>query len=285
VTGDLRIASANLEFGGMRNGGWERSRARLREWDPHVILLQEVCMWPASRTGARLREMAAELGGMTPVLGQPMPRSASANHPAILVRAGITVLEEGAEYPPGDVPAWCEAVIAVPGLPEPVRVISVHLTPWSGVDQLAQAQRLACRIAQARDRYVIAGGDLNSYGRGEELDPELLAAQPRHLRMARMRRDGSGGWVPNYDVSDTLEDAGLADVAVVAGPERRTPRDLTPTGVNGGGRVDQVRVSEDVAAAVISYEQRDTGGSDHDAILATFGLEAMASVTPAGPGQ
>lgn len=274
----LRVASANLEFGGMRDGGWERSRARLTEWEPHIILLQEVCAWPASRTHARLWEMAGELGGMIPVLGQPMPMSASANHPAILVKAdaGITVLEQGAVYPPGDVPAWCEAMLGIPGIAEPVRAVSVHLTPWSGIEQLGQAQRLACRIAQARDRYVILGGDFNSYGRGEDLDPVMLEAQPRHLRMARMRRDGNGGWLPNYDVSDTLGDAGLADAAVIAGPERRTPAELTPTGVNGGGRVDRIHVSDALAGTVGWYEQRDTGGSDHDALLLTLDLGKVA---------
>ena len=286
----LRIASANFEFGGIDPGTgddarWHKTIDALAAWSPHVVLCQEI----AARSGARLKEhlwATANALDMTPLLGPPTPVSVTGNHPAILLGtgSGLRVLDEGPPaYPPGvgAVPAWCEALLEIPGLPHPLRVYSVHLPARSAVDQLSQAQRLASRIAQTGE-ISLAGGDWNNFGRADasELASAVLAAMPPHLRPPRMRRLAGGTWEPNFDVHDTLAAIGLADLAASLPPGRRNPAGLTATGINNGGRPDRLYGTEGLPDAAERYEQLDTGGSDHCALLLTLGIPAMARIVP-----
>jgi glucosylglycerate synthase len=151
--------------------------------------------------------------------------------------------------------AWIPALIQLPELNRPVRCYSVHLPPRSGVAQLMQAQDLAATIAQ-RGEYALAGGDWNDYGRGEDLACDAVAAQPPHLRPARMRRKYDGRFTPNYDVHDALTMIGMVDVAVHLPAEHRDPQELRPTGINGGGRADRLYVCGELAPAAWGYVQR-----------------------------
>jgi hypothetical protein len=157
----------------------------------------------------------------------------------------------------------------------------VHLPARSAVDQLSQAQRLASRIAQTGE-ISIAGGDWNNFSRADasKLTSPVLQAMPPHLRPPRMRRLSDGTWGPNFDVHDTLAAVGLADLAGSLAPDRRNPPGLTATGVNNGGRVDRLYGTEGLSDAAELYEQLDTGGSDHCALLLTLGLPAMAHIVP-----
>jgi hypothetical protein len=286
----LRIASANFEFGGIDPGTgddarWHKTIDALATWAPQVVLCQEI----AARSGARLKEHLWETANaldMTPLLGPPSPGSVTGNHPAILVdsSSGLRILDEGpASYPPGAgaAPAWCEALLEIPRLAHPLRVYSVHLPARSAVDQLSQAQRLASRIAQTGE-ISIAGGDWNNFSRADasNLTSAVLQAMPPHLRPPRMRRLSDGTWGPNFDVHDTLTAVGLADLAASLTPDRRNPPGLTATGVNNGGRVDRLYGTEGLSDAAELYEQLDTGGSDHCALLLTLGLPAMAHIVP-----
>jgi hypothetical protein len=125
---------ANLEYGGLSEKGddsaWCKSIARLLDWAPDVLLLQEVNGRAPYRLHAHLWRTANELG-MTPVLGPASPDSVSGNHPAVLVgtAGGLRIVDAGPPpYPAGGAaPAWCEAQVAVPGMRHPVWLISVHL--------------------------------------------------------------------------------------------------------------------------------------------------------------
>jgi len=163
-----------------------------------------------------------------------------------------------------------------------VSVYSVHLPPRSAVTQKQQAENLASLVTQS-GAYAIAGGDWNCYGRGELITAEALAAQPRHLRPARMHCQPDGGFLPNYDVHDTLTaKAGMADAAVQLRAGARDPAELTPTGINGGGRVDRIYLSGELAPAACGYAQSDTGGSDHEAVMVLLDLSKVTA-TPPGP--
>jgi endonuclease/exonuclease/phosphatase family metal-dependent hydrolase len=285
----LRLASANFESGGIDPGTgddarWHKTIDALATWAPHVVLCQEI-----ARSGARLKEhlwATANALDMTPLLGPPTPVTATGNHPAILVdsSSGLRILDEGqTSYPPGAgaALAWCEALLEVPSLPHPLRVYSVHLSARSAVDQLSQAQRLASQIAQTGE-ISIAGGDWNNFSRADasELTPAVLQAMPPHSRPPRMRRLPDGTWEPNFDVHDTLAAIGLADLAASLTPDRRNPPGLTATGINIGGRVDRLYGTEELSDTAELYEQLDTGGSDHCALLLTLRLPAMARIVP-----
>ena len=288
-SGELRVAVANLEYGGLSEKGddsaWCKSIARLLDWAPDVLLLQEVNGRAPYRLHAHLWRTANELG-MTPVLGPASPDSVSGNHPAVLVgtAGGLRIVDAGPPpYPAGGAaPAWCEAQVAVPGMRHPVWLISVHLPARSATSQRIQAERLACLAAQ-RGGLVIAGGDWNGYAPADQLAQPALAELPAHLRPARMRLGADGRLEPDYHVHRALASVGLADAAAELPAGRRTPPELTPTGVTGGARIDRIYLTGSLVPALERYEQAATGGSDHQALLLTLSTDAAADVTPPPP--
>jgi hypothetical protein len=288
----LRVAVANLRYGGLSvdgdDSGWCKTLACLLGWAPDVLLVQEMngrC--GAYRLQAHLWRTANELG-MTPVLGPPSPGSVSGNHPAVLVNtvAGLRILDAGPPPgPPGDGgSSWCEALVEVPGMAHPVWFISVHLPARSATSQHIQAERLANLVAQ-RGGLVVAGGDWNSYSPVDAglLTPAVLASLPVHLRPARMLTGAGGCLQPDYRVHQALASVGLCDAAAKLPPAARTPPELTATGVTGGGRVDRIYLSRALVPALKCYQQADTGGSDHQALLLTLDVAAAAGVTPPPP--
>lgn len=118
----VRIVVMNMEHGGFRGGDdtpWQASMAVLRDWAPHVALLQEIRSPDGKIAGLRRHlRRTANLLGMEPVLGPPTPQSVTSNHPAILVSRDLEIVDEG---PPlwdaggGTWPAWCHALVQVPG--------------------------------------------------------------------------------------------------------------------------------------------------------------------------
>lgn len=281
----LKVVSANIEEGGLDADGsrtrWERTVAVLIGRSPDVVCVQEMA---ARRDPGRLRAHLWETAnalGMIPVLGSE--GGVSGNHTAILVSPRLLrILDEGPPpRQPGHDPAWCEARLQV-GLEGPVlRVYSVHLPPSSSVEQLRHAQRLANRAAQ-RGEHAILAGDWNCWAPADRMDAGTLAGMAPHLRPARMRMAG-GVLAANYDVDETLAAVGLVDAAAGLDPSCRRPRDLAPTGINGGGRVDRFYVTAEMweAGAVQAYEQF-AGGSDHEFIAITIGSRDLASA--AAPG-
>jgi endonuclease/exonuclease/phosphatase family metal-dependent hydrolase len=283
----LRIASANMEEGGLDPDGsktrWERTMTALAAWSPDVVCLQEMA---TRRDPQRLRKhlwATANKLGMIPILGSE--GGVSGNHPAILVNpVRLTVTDDGP--PPrtvGHDPVWCEALLQARSAGPVIRVYSVHLPPRSAVGQLIHAQRLATSVAQ-RGELAIVCGDLNCYAPGDQLTAQTLASMSPHLRPARMHVRPGHDLAPNYDVHEALASVGLVDVAAELDPDCREPRDLTPTGINGGGRVDRAYVTTELweARAVQSYAQRDGGGSDHHMFMITLGLAELTAT--AAPG-
>jgi hypothetical protein len=92
-SGDLRVAVASLEYGGLPENGddsaWCKSMACLLVRAPDVLLVQ-------GRLHAHLRRTAGELG-MIPVLGPASPDPVPGNHPAVPVNtgAGLQILHAG----------------------------------------------------------------------------------------------------------------------------------------------------------------------------------------------
>ena len=294
-SGQFRIASANLHYAGVSRSGddsrWQASMTALRAWDPDIVLLQEMAAPAGIIAGlnARLWRTASELE-MTPLLGPPGPLSVTGNHPAILVRTsrGLMILDAG---PPlwgggggGPAPAWCQALIQVPGIGHPVAVYSVHMPARSAQEQRSQAQRLASLIAQ-KGEISIAGGDWNSFPRNGGALRDLHDMDP-HLRPPRMHAlPGPGGieLEPSYDVDDILTGVGLVDAAACLPPERRDPPALAATS-SGNGRIDRFYLAPGLPDAAEQYLQADTGGSDdHHALLLILSRCAAAAIAPRDP--
>ncbi len=130
---EVKIASANFGFGGFsRETGskehWEKTISALRAWQPHIVLCQEISALTPGGLTAHLWATANALG-MIPLLGPPTPISVTGNHPAILIstRDGLAILDAGpATYPPGSgtQPAWCEALVDIPGWAHPLHARS-----------------------------------------------------------------------------------------------------------------------------------------------------------------
>jgi endonuclease/exonuclease/phosphatase family metal-dependent hydrolase len=287
--GELRLVSANLQFGGVAENGddsaWCKSMACLLQWRPDVLLVQEMNGRPSYRLHEHLWRTANELG-MTPVLGPPSPGSVSGNHPAVLVNtaAGLQILDAGPPPCPagGVTPSWCEVQVKVPGMAHPVWFISVHLPARSATSQRIEAERLANLIAQ-RGGLAVAGGDWNGYAPADPMTPAALESLPVHLRPARMRPAADGCLEPDYRVHQALASVGLADAAAELAADRRTPPELTPTGVTGGARVDRFYLTSSLVPALERYEQAATGGSDHQALLLTLSTTAAADITAPPP--
>lgn len=284
---ELRVASANWQFGGLdRQTGdrsqWCRTMDALIAWDPHLLFAQEIM----GRQPYDLHRHAWATGnalGMIPLVGPASLQSASGNHPAIFVKvsAGLEIVDHG---PPSTLPglAWCEAEVSVPELPVPLHLFSVHFPCRSATAQLQQAETLAC-YAATLETPVIAAGDWNSYAPDAFLTGDVLARLPPHLRPPRMHARSDGTFAVNTTVYDTLISTGLLDAATLLAAERRDPRDLTPTGA-GGGRVDRMHVSSSLAPLLSEYLQRDTGGSDHNALMVKFRTEKFLVRADTHPG-
>lgn len=276
---ELRIAVVNFGPGGIAADGtdrwdaamrWDATISVLRAWQPHIALCQEIC---ASAPGGLRTQLwlTANTLGMIPVLGPTSPGSATGDHPAVLVAAGadLVIVDAAPAWPPGGgtPPAWCEALVQVPGWAQPLRAYSVDLPRRSSVEQLSQAGRLATRIAELAGvgELAIAGGNWNSYGRADPVLPAALQAVPPHLRPSRMRYSPHDqSLTPNYDVHDVLASVGMNDAAAIA----PAPGDLE--GTSASGRADRIYLARDLAGVAVRYAQQDTRDSGHPALLLTF---------------
>lgn len=283
----LRVASCNMQYGGYdREEGsarrWEKITGTLSDWQPHIILLQEMAALHPHELQSRLCATANKLN-MTGLINTAVPYSAGGNYPAILYDydAGLRITDAGPpSFPPeaGPPDCWCSAVVMVPGLGHPLAVYSVHMPARTATGQAEQAERLASVIAQ-HGMLTIAGGDWNCYPPDDDLTPGVLEAMTPHLRPVRMIH-GDDGWRPNLYVHQTLTGIGMADAAALPPPEHRDPPELAGTGNGGHGRIDRWYVSGGPAGlgkAVTAYEQRQTA-SDHDALLLVIDVAKAAEL-------
>lgn len=280
---ELRIAVANWEFGGidkatLNRDRWTKTVAALRDWDPHVLLCQEMTALVPYGLSKHLHDTANALGMAQAFVGPPGAQSATGNRPGILTAPGLTVIDNGPPplLGPGLEPCWCHVIVDIPELGTPLNLYSIHMPAFSATLQRVYAEWLTARITQNRQRALI-GGDFNGYS-GQGLGPQPdLTGLPVHLIPTRMHVAPDGTRTLNTAVHDLLTDMGLIDVAVLLPPEQRDPAPLTPTGITGVDRVDRGYVTPDLAPLVTSYRQARTGGSDHDAFMWTMRLSPASA--------
>jgi hypothetical protein len=296
VLSELKIAVANFRPGGIGTGStvrwdqamrWDKTVTALRAWQPHVVLCQQISATAPGSLRTHLWTTANTLD-MIPLLGPPSPASVTGNHPAILVaaNAGLMILDAGpADCLPetGARPAWCEALVHVPGWTHPLCVFSVDLRSRSSVEQRSQADQLASRIAGLGE-LAVAGGNWNSYSRTDTFTPAVLDSAPLHLRPSRMRYSPQDRTLtPNYDVHDVLASVGMEDVFAVLPPRQRELDDLTSGRTESVGRVDRIYLTQDLTGAAARYARQDIGDSDHQALMLTLDGTSAARAIPPGP--
>jgi hypothetical protein len=293
---ELRIAVANFRPGGIDTGSmvrwdqavrWDKTVSALQAWQPHLVLCQEISATAPGGLRVHLWTTANTLD-MIPLLGPHAPAPVTGTYPAILVAASADLVILDA-WPPacppgaGTQPAWCEALIQVPGWTHPLRAYSVDLRSRSSVEQRSQVDHLAGRIAELGE-LAVAGGNWNSYGRADAITPAALDVAPLHLRPARMRYTPQDRTLtPNYDVHDVLASVGMVDVFAVLTPGQREPDDLAAAGTSSGGRVDRIYLTRDLTDAAAGYARQDIGDSDHQALMLTLDGTNAARAIPPGP--
>jgi hypothetical protein len=168
---ELRIAVVNFGSGGIVTDSaerwesvmrWDTTISVLRDWQPHIVLCQEISAGAPGGIRAHLWVTANTLN-MVPLLGPPSVGSTAGNHSAVLVTASAGLVIEDAHpawsSDPGAPPAWCDALVQVPGWAQP-------LAELTGAGEPA-----------------IAGGNWNSYSRADPVMAVALEAAPFHLRL------------------------------------------------------------------------------------------------------
>lgn len=273
----VKVAVANLEFGGLGRTSGDDSRLhlttnQLARWRPDVILIQELMGRQPYDLQRHARRIAAMVGNYQVIVGDLMPQSASGNHTAVFVRNGLEVVDSG---PPDTLPGlpWCEVLVKVPGWPFLILFVSMHMPARSGTLQRIYSETLGSHLMNTRRQSgteSLAAGDANSYPPDPELTSDQLFGLPEHLRSARLCPGPDGTALLNSVVYDQLVWNGLTEIAGALPPELRDPPELRPTGATGVGREMHGYVTPGVVPALAGYTQRQPGGSDHAVLLYTL---------------
>jgi endonuclease/exonuclease/phosphatase family metal-dependent hydrolase len=156
-------------------------------------------------------------------------------------------------------------------LEQPIRVCSVHLSPFAIADHFGEIGILNALLEYGDP--VILGGDFNSVPPGDTPD-----VRPS-LRARRIDPD-TGEW--DRRPGKLLQASGYVDVAAHLADETGEESYRAPTGT-GGIRHDQFWVSERLVPAIRGYRVIDTTASreasDHVPIELTLDLGMLASTS------
>lgn len=284
-TRTIRIASANILDGGVSRDGTtarrEQSAAALRDWAPHLILVQELYAPGEELVREHFRALA-NAAGLEPVaLG--LPRGSRRLRTGILADTTMFEILDDGPAPVPDAPFWAEALVKIRAAGTLLAITSVHAPATTAAGQRAEAERLATRIAQ-RGKLAITAGDFNCYTPDDALTGDELRKLPPHLRPARIHRDG-GQLSANYDVHETLTCVGMADPVPALPPDRRHPPHPPGTGSHPRARIDRFYLwpAGELISAVTCYHQKPNPGSDHQVLMICLDPAALASAVPPGP--
>ncbi|GGR04467.1 endonuclease/exonuclease/phosphatase family protein [Kitasatospora griseola] len=263
----LTIAVQNLKRGGLLDGDgdredrWPLLAERIAAVDPDLVLLQEAEGW--ADAGHRQLVRAEQDLGMDGLLAP----SRSGRGTALLYRRetlGRRIAWNtdytGTETHHG----FGVAAFTIPGLPAPLAVTSVHLTPYSADRAVAEADFAASRTYR-HGPYCILGGDIN-YPPAAGPDPAWDRMRPYNrgsrtlLTDPTLQKTAPG---PDRRIAWKLAANGLTDTAWHL--YQQTGDELLLRRTGNDDRIDQLWVSTPLAPAVLSYILLDTppDASDH----------------------
>ncbi len=266
------VMSLNTQYGGGSDGEgrpserWGALADMIASVRPHILLAQELTGWARDpRLHAAAERSLQRRGWPLRFLLAP---SRTDFHTAVAFAPQVLCWRQyETKYAHLTDNGYGVAVLADVGADEDepgVTVISAHLSAYSAEAAAQEAQRMAARL----HRYGgvgILGGDINNMPLGDR-EPDW-AALPPYNRSARCvpHLSPDEPWRGNRAVGEVLARAGLVDVAAYLAETQDRPQLRAATG-NGGVRVDQFHVTENLRDGLLGYEQL-AAASDHDAIV------------------
>lgn len=253
----------NVQHGGQSR--WELLKKRLGRANADVLLLNEALGW-LDDDEYLLKQAESDLG-LTAL--RPLPPARSGHHVVIMYRQDTIGAPQDYNV---DFATQFEHGVAVAawdlGLPRPLAVCTTHLSPFSSLRGLAEAQEARWTALRHGDRahddhyYSVIGADFNA--------PPLYKSVADVSRMniidrANRFRDAECS-VLNTDIAEAFARVGFIDTAQVLHERTGDERCLARTGKSD--RIDWILVTERLRPAVVRGARLDApaGAADHDGL-------------------
>lgn len=279
----LTIALQNLQHGGQDR--WPLLRERFRAARPGVLLLNEALGWLAD--DEELLRRAEDDLGMTAL--RPLPPARSGHH--VVIMYAPDALPAPADYNV-DFADQFEHGVGVAawdvGLPRKLSVCTTHLSPFSSLRGLAEAQEARWTALRYGDRqkddhyYGVIGADFNA---PPLFKPVADVSRMNVIDRANRFRDAECT-VPNTDIAEAFARAGFVDTSQILHERTRDERYLKRTGKSD--RIDWMLVTERLRPAVTGGALLDTpaGAADHHGVLIRIDTDLADRVDhPGFPGR
>ncbi|MQS17891.1 endonuclease/exonuclease/phosphatase family protein [Streptomyces kaniharaensis] len=280
----LTIAIQNLQRGGLldADGGhedrWPLLAKRLAAVEPDLVLLQEAEGWETA--GHRQLVRAERDLGMDGLIAP----SRSGRGTALLYRRETLGrrIAWNTDYTADEMHHGFGVAGFDIGLPAPLAVASIHLTPYSADKAVTEADFAASR-AYRHGPYCILGGDIN-YPPAAGPDPAWDRMRPYNRGTRTLLTDPAlgrqSGPVPDRRVAWKLAANGLNDAAWHLYQQTGNEALLHRTGADD--RIDQLWVSAPLAPAIVSYALLDTpaDASDHHGLVVVLDTDLIDTSQP-----
>lgn len=279
----ITVLSQNLGRGGVFDGSgdredrWPLLLERIAEHQPDLVLLQECEDW--QRDGMKLLCKAESDLDMDGILAP----SLSGRGPGLLYRRetmGRRIAWKTDDNDRETHHGFGVAAFDV-GLPSPLAVASVHITPWGADKAVIEAQYMASRIYRYGP-FCLLGGDVN-YSPAAPWPEPLYANQKPYNRGSRtLLRDPQEEGRPQADrrVAWKFHQNGLRDAAWELYQQSKDESLLARTATDD--RIDQLWVSAPLASGLVSYQLLDqpAGASDHHGLVVRLETSAFLTDRP-----
>lgn len=260
----ITIVLQNLQHGGTDR--WPLLAERLGQAKPDIALLNEALGW-TDNDECLLKQAEYDLG-MTAL--RPLPPSRSGHHVVIMYRPETLGAPKDYNI---DFSAQCEHGVAVAGwevgLPRLLAVCTMHVSPFSPVEALIEAQKARWTALRYGDRknddhyYAVLGADFN----GPPLaGPPADVSRMNVLDRAARFRDAACT-IPNTDIAEAFAEVGFTDASEILDPQAQDERLFARTGRSD--RIDRILVTHRLRSAVVGGELLDTppDAADHRGVL------------------
>jgi hypothetical protein len=248
----LTVMSQNICRGGQDR--WSGLARIIRAVDPDILLLQEAKDFGRPE---RMKTVKEDLPGLKFHLA---PSQVGGNvvawRPDRLKRVVWETHLSGAVLY-----GFGTATFRMDELDVPLSVISAHLTPYSAAAAAQEAQVMIARLYR-NNGLGLLGGDINHLPVSPDLDPDPdWSSVPPYNRSSRTI--AGSRWTGDRIVGETLGQGDLVDVAACLAEQHGDFTLCGPTGIHGGIRVDQFRVTRALApgggVSAVSRRARPAG--------------------------
>ncbi|MFI9788509.1 endonuclease/exonuclease/phosphatase family protein [Kitasatospora sp. NPDC051984] len=279
----LTIVVQNLGRGGLRDSDgahqdrWPFLAKRIDATSPDLVLLQEAEQW--AEAGHRQLVRAEHDLGLDGLLAP----TRSGRGTALLYRRetlGRRICWNTDFAADETHHGFGVAGFAIPGLPAPLAVTSVHFTPYSADRAISEADFAASRSYRLGP-YCILGGDIN-YPPAAGPDPAWHRMLPYNNGSRTLLADPAADQpaTPDRRVAWKLAANKLVDAAWHL--HQQTGDDTLLRRTGSDDRIDQLWVSAPLAPAITSYTLLDTpaDASDHHGLAITLDTTQIDTTQP-----